>query len=118
MAASHSQQSHCPPSTDEQFTKCRFSNTVAVVTGGASGIGQATVKRFANDGARVIIFDINTQLGEKAATSLTNEGYMVEFMTVDVSDKDECVQAVNKVAEKCGKINYLVNCAAYFGCKG
>lgn len=109
--------SECP-STDEQFTKGRFSDTVVIVTGGASGIGQAVVKRFANDGARVIIFDINSPLGEQVAISLNTAGHLVEFMLVDVSDRDQCIQAVNKVAEKYGKVNFLVNNAVYFGCKG
>ena len=110
--------SNCPAASDEQFTKERFSGCVAIITGGASGIGAATVKRFASDGATAVIFDINEKDGREAATSLTSKGFQVEFVAVDVSDRDQCMQAVNAVAEKHGKVNFLVNGAVFFGSKG
>lgn len=107
-----------PPSSDEQFTRGRFSGKVAIVTGGASGIGEATVRRFLNDGAAVAIFDINEKLGKELETSLKSSGHKVVFYCVDVSDRDQCVQAVDRVASDLGRVNCLCNNAAYYGSKG
>ena len=52
------------PPLDSQHTKGRFPNKVCIITGGASGIGRATVNRFVNDGASVAAFDINEPAGE------------------------------------------------------
>lgn len=110
--------SQCPPLSDEQITKGRFSDCTVIVTGGASGIGKAAVTRFASDGARVIIFDVNSEQGEQLASSLKADGKQVEFMLVDVSDKEQCVVAVDKVASTSGRVNFLVNNAVSFCMKG
>jgi hypothetical protein len=107
-----------PPSSDEQFTRGRFSGKVAIVTGGASGIGEATVRRFVNDGAAVAIFDINEKLGKELETSLKSSGHNVVFCSVDVSDRDQCVKAVDRLSSEFGRVDFLVNGAAYFGAKG
>ena len=105
--------------TDAAHTRGRFHGKVAIVTGGASGIGRAIVERFANDGAAVTVFDINESAGKEVETRLKEAGHDVTFQKVDVSDKKQCVEAVDKVAEGHeGKIHALVNCAAYFGAKG
>lgn len=105
--------------TDAAHTRGRFHGKVAIVTGGASGIGRAIVERFANDGAAVTVFDINESAGKEVETRLREAGHDVTFQKVDVSDKKQCVEAVDKVAEGHeGKIHALVNCAAYFGAKG
>ena len=105
--------------TDAAHTQGRFHGKVAIVTGGASGIGRAIVERFVNDGAAVTVFDINESAGKEVETRLREAGHDVTFQKVDVSDKKQCVEAVDKVAEGHeGKIHALVNCAAYFGAKG
>ena len=53
------------PPLDSQFTKGRFTGKVTIITGGASGIGRATVHRFVNDGAAVAVFDINESAGNQ-----------------------------------------------------
>ena len=111
-------QSNAP--LDSQYTKGRFANKVSIITGGSSGIGRATVKRFVNDGATVAVFDINEPAGKQLQDELTASGYRVKFYRVDVADKEQCVQGVKKVVEENeGKINFLVNNAGIPApCKG
>ena len=82
--------------------------TVAVITGGASGLGEATVRNFVADGAKVAIFDMNAERGEKVAKEL---GDAVLFQKVDVTDEASVVTAIAATMEKFGKITANVNCA-------
>ncbi|MBI1282177.1 MAG: glucose 1-dehydrogenase [Anaerolineaceae bacterium] len=96
----------------------RFTGKVAIVTGGASGIGAAIVREFAAEGASVVIFDINEPLGQSYTSELHAAGLTVSFHRVDVSDTELVTQAVNAIAAKYGAVNYLVNCAVSFTSKG
>ena len=97
----------------------RFADHNVVVTGGASGIGRATVERLVEEGATVAIFDVNESLGSKLQAELTSKGKTAVYYKVDVSDKDQCRVAVKDFASRHqGVINGLVNCAVYFGSKG
>ena len=78
-----------------------WSQRVAIVTGGASGIGEATVSEFAARGVAVAIFDVNSAA-----------------YTVDVSDAAACQSAVQQVAERWQRIDFLVNDAVSFIAKG
>lgn len=78
----------------------------AIVTGGASGLGAATAKRLADNGAKVAIFDLNADLGEALATELGGI-----FCKVDVSDEASVTAGLNAVGEKLGDARILVNCA-------
>ena len=82
-----------------------------------AGIGRATVERLAIEGATVAIFDVNDSVGEKTKADLTAQGLNVHFYKVDVSDKDKCVESVKSFVEFTLSVNYLANCAAFFGCK-
>ncbi len=83
------------------------------------GIGLATVERLAGEGAAVVIFDINQDAGEKVVSEFQSKKLPVTFRKVDVADKDQCVAGVTAAAKaNGGKLHYLVNSAAYFGCKG
>lgn len=93
-------------------------NRVAIVTGGASGIGQSTVEEFAQEGARVAIFDINVERGRGVQQALEAQGRTVSFHEVDVSDNVRCRQAVDVVAEQWGRVDFLVNNAISFLTKG
>ncbi|MFB9375759.1 3-oxoacyl-ACP reductase [Kineococcus gynurae] len=66
----------------------RLENRVAVVTGGCSGIGLATVRRFVEEGARVVIGDIDTAAGARVVEELGGAG-VATFVRVDVTDKDQ-----------------------------
>ncbi|SEO97617.1 NAD(P)-dependent dehydrogenase, short-chain alcohol dehydrogenase family [Salinihabitans flavidus] len=83
-------------------------STIAVVTGGASGLGEATVRELAAGGAKVGIFDRDAERGEAVATEL---GENVIFCSVDVTDEASVNTALDTVSERFGAINAVVNCA-------
>lgn len=84
----------------------RLKEKVALITGGAAGIGLATAKRFVVEGARVIICDVNQQAGEDAVRDL---GASVEFSKVDVTDKASVDNWIHGVVEKYGRADILIN---------
>jgi NAD(P)-dependent dehydrogenase (short-subunit alcohol dehydrogenase family) len=86
----------------------RFDNTTALVTGAASGIGLATVERLAEDGARVIVTDINSDAGETVADDLADDGADAEFHDLDVTDSEQFHAVVGAVAEEYG-LDVIVN---------
>jgi NAD(P)-dependent dehydrogenase (short-subunit alcohol dehydrogenase family) len=86
----------------------KLNETVAVITGGASGLGEATVRNFVAGGAKVAIFDMNAERGEKVAKEL---GDNVLFQKVDVTDEASVVAGIAATMAKFGKITANVNCA-------
>lgn len=84
----------------------RLANKVAIITGGAGGIGLAAVKRFLEEGAKVAIVDYDKQQGEKIEAEI---GEDVAFFAVDVSKLSEVQQMVEQVVDRFGKIDILVN---------
>jgi NAD(P)-dependent dehydrogenase (short-subunit alcohol dehydrogenase family) len=79
---------------------------VAVVTGGASGLGRAMVERFAAEGARVVIADIDAEAGEALATEL---GDAAAFQPSDVTDADQVQALVDTTVERFGGLHVMVN---------
>lgn len=84
----------------------RLKDQVALITGGAAGIGKATAKRFVEEGAKVIICDINRKVGEATAEELGPE---VTFSAVDVTDRQATQEWVDEVLERYGRADILVN---------
>ncbi|HMS60722.1 MAG TPA: 3-hydroxyacyl-CoA dehydrogenase [Solirubrobacteraceae bacterium] len=78
----------------------------ALVSGGASGLGEATVRRLHEDGARVVIADVNPEKGEALAAELG-----IPFVQCDVRDEDQVQAAVDKAAEADGGLRIAVSCA-------
>jgi NAD(P)-dependent dehydrogenase (short-subunit alcohol dehydrogenase family) len=95
-----------------------WSGRVAIVTGSASGIGQATAREFAASGATAAIFDINAEGGQQTAEALRAEGWQAAFHRVDVSDAQACRAAVDSVVAQWGRVDFLVNSAVSFIGKG
>jgi len=85
---------------------------VAIVTGGARGLGRATVELFVEEGARVVIADVDTAGGKALATEL---GPAVAFQPTDVIDADEIQRAVDFAVEELGGLHIMVNNAGIGG---
>jgi 3-oxoacyl-[acyl-carrier protein] reductase len=84
----------------------RLKDKVALITGGAAGIGKATAKRFLEEGARVVICDVNAEAGKAAAEEL---GGTIEFYQVNVADRQAVQAWVDDVVAKYGRVDVLVN---------
>ena len=82
-------------------------NTVALVTGGASGLGRATTERLLAAGAQVVMVDLNAEVGQQVATEL---GDAAHFVTADVTNEEQ-VQAAIDTATGIGPLRVVVNCA-------
>jgi len=87
----------------------RLEKKVAIITGGADGIGKATAFRFFAEGAIVIIWDMNVEKGEAVASEIVNAGGQAVFMKVNTSVYSEVETATQKVVEHYGKIEILIN---------
>ena len=88
-----------------------FHGKVAVVTGGAMGIGEATARKLAACGASVGILDVNAEVGTRTAASIRQESARCDFFPCDVSVAKEVERAVGAVAAKHGGIDVVVSCA-------
>ncbi|MFF2531917.1 SDR family NAD(P)-dependent oxidoreductase [Brevibacillus sp. DP1.3A] len=84
----------------------RLENKVAIVTGGASGIGETTVRLFANEGAKVVIADFSPR-GNELAEELNQAGFDALFVKTDVTKEDEVKNMVSATVEKFGKVDIL-----------
>ena len=93
----------------------RLEGKVAVVTGGASGIGACTVERFIQEGASVILGDIQSDLGNKVADQL---GESALFYKCDVTDDNNVSGLVDYAIDTHGKIDIMMNNAGVVGARG
>src|SRR6476646_3453989 len=87
----------------------RLDGKVAAVTGGASGIGEATVRRFVAEGARVGFCDRDGERGRRVAAELEKAGAKVAFTQADVGTEAACLAFVSDAAQKFGRLDILVN---------
>src|SRR6185295_11064266 len=86
----------------------RLKDKVAIVTGGASGIGLATVKTFVREGAKVALWDVSDK-GIEIANQLVKEGHQVVFTKVSVGDRDQVFKATTDTVKHFGRIDILIN---------
>ncbi len=87
----------------------RLENKIAIITGGADGIGKAGAIKFADEGAVVIIWDMNAEKGEATAEEIVNKGGKAEFVKVNTANFSEVAVATNNTIEAHGQIDVLVN---------
>ncbi|HVS98199.1 MAG TPA: glucose 1-dehydrogenase [Puia sp.] len=86
----------------------RLKGKIALITGGANGIGLATTERFAREGARVILWDVS-ESGKEVVARLNEDGYEAIFQKVSVTDEEAVRQAVVAAREHFGRIDILIN---------
>lgn len=84
-------------------------NKVAVITGGASGIGYATAELLAEYGADVAIVDVNGEAAKEAAEKIINKGDKAVFYKCDVTSPQDCEKVVSQIKDKFGRIDVLFN---------
>ena len=84
----------------------RLQDKVCIITGGAAGIGKATAVKFAAEGAKVVICDVNEEAGNALAAELGNDA---SFWKVNVVNRQEVQEWIDAVAAKYGRIDALIN---------
>jgi NAD(P)-dependent dehydrogenase (short-subunit alcohol dehydrogenase family) len=89
---------------------------VAVITGGASGIGEGTVRRFADEGARIIISDLNEERGHALAEELGSS--TAAFVRTNVASEDDVRTAIQAAVDRFGRLDTLFNNAGFSGVAG
>ncbi len=93
----------------------RLANKVAVVTGGAVGIGRACVERLSQEGATVAILDVNDAAGNALAAQLSGQGRTVAYWHADTANEAQVQQVMTELVQRFGKLNVLVNNAGISG---
>lgn len=93
----------------------RLKDKVAIITGAASGMGAATAKMFAAEGARVIVTDVAVDDGAAVADEIVAAGGEARFLKLDVSSEDDWANAVSETVSAYGQIDILVNSAGVTG---
>ena len=87
----------------------RLKDKVAIITGGAGGIGLAAVQKFVEEGAYVVIADYNEAAGNQVQETFTSKERPVSFIKTDTADRNSVEALVGKTIEKYGRIDILVN---------
>jgi len=93
----------------EPKRRALLKDKVAIITGGASGIGRATALLFSREGATVAIVDIDEPKGQAVVQSIVKGGGKAVFLHCDATSASECQQAVGKAVKELGKIDILFN---------
>ena len=87
----------------------QFDNKVAIITGGAQGIGFEISLKLAENGAVAVIADVVEEKAKKASAELIAKGFKSDYLTVDVSNFSQVSEKFKKVLDKYGHINILIN---------
>jgi 2-dehydro-3-deoxy-L-rhamnonate dehydrogenase (NAD+) len=93
----------------------RFENQIALISGGADGLGKGIAQQIAADGGTIILLDINEKLLQKTVIEFTEKGYIASGIQCNVADENSVISAINQVEEKFAKIDIMVNCAGIIG---
>jgi len=95
----------------------KLAEKIAVVTGGAQGIGKAIALRLASEGARIVIGDLNLERAQELAGQAKEHGYQFQAYRIDIANQDEVNQFFKKIFQDHGQIDILVNNAGIGGRK-
>jgi len=87
----------------------RLKDKVALITGGARGIGQAIAMTFAREGADIVVADVNLEIAQKTALEIEGLGRKAMALEMDVTSYDKVEEGINKILDKMGKVDILVN---------
>ncbi|XP_071740632.1 borneol dehydrogenase, mitochondrial-like [Rutidosis leptorrhynchoides] len=101
------------PAVNGAGTPQRLAGKVAIITGAAQGIGECTARLFINHGAKVVIVDIQDDLGQSVCENIGVE--KASYIHCDVTKEDEVEKAVNFTITKYGKLDIMINNAAVLG---
>ncbi|HEX5554754.1 MAG TPA: SDR family NAD(P)-dependent oxidoreductase [Chitinophagaceae bacterium] len=93
----------------------RFVDQVAIISGGADGLGKNIARRIASEGGTIILFDINKPLLQKTIDEFRNDGFIVGGHVVDISSENGVQQAIQMAEDEFGKIDIMVNSAGIVG---
>ena len=96
----------------------RASRKVAIVTGGAGGIGRAAALAFAEQGVRVVIADIDDERGEQTARELVDGGASAAYVRADVAKASDVHELVESAVRLYGRLDYAMNNAGILGATG
>jgi NAD(P)-dependent dehydrogenase (short-subunit alcohol dehydrogenase family) len=92
----------------------RLSGKIALISGAASGLGAAQAKLFASEGAKIVLGDVQTELGNKVAGEIKNAGGQAIFTRLDVTDESSWEAAIKVAKDSFGGLTTLVNNAGIF----
>ncbi|GAA0609997.1 3-oxoacyl-ACP reductase FabG [Virgibacillus siamensis] len=87
----------------------RLSNKVAIVTGAARGLGRGIAQKLSEEGARVVIVDLNDEACKEVEQEFSNQGYSVTSYAANIANQDEIKNLFNYVTEEIGAVDILVN---------
>ena len=92
----------------------RLKDKVAIITGAGQGIGRAYANRFAREGAKIVVAEINEEIGRRTEQEVRAAGSDALYVKTDVSNEESCKAMAAKAAERFGHIDILMNNAAIF----
>ena len=93
----------------------RLEGKIAIVTGGASGIGEATTRLFVSEGAKVVIADIDDEKGNALQAELNHDGEVARYRQFDVTQESRWIEVVGEVMDTWGRLDVVVNNAGMSG---
>ena len=93
----------------------RIEGKIAIVTGGASGIGEATTRLFVSEGAKVVIADIDDEKGNALEAELNHDGEVARYRQFDVTQESRWIEVVGEVMDTWGRLDVVVNNAGMSG---
>ena len=93
----------------------RFENQVAIISGGADGLGKGIAQRIVSEGGQVALLDVNKILLEQTITGFKNQGFLAEGYVVDISSEIPVQNAIQEIEDTFGKIDIMVNSAGIVG---